>query len=173
MAWRRPGDKPLSEAMMVNLPTYICVTRPQWVKGRPIHHHWILDFQYWIHTINKKITHWGQVTKIRFCKLTTIASDSGLSPGRRQAIIRTSAGILLIEHLGTNFSDILVGIHTFSFKIMPPKMSSAKWFSLYLSRNVLIGPPSASHTCMYKSITLSNVGVSDVCFIAHILCGYV
>ena len=32
MAWRRPGDKPLSEAMMVNLPTHICVFRPQWVK---------------------------------------------------------------------------------------------------------------------------------------------
>ena len=32
MAWRRPGDKPLSEAMMVNLPTHICVTRPEWVK---------------------------------------------------------------------------------------------------------------------------------------------
>ena len=33
MAWRRPGDKPLSEPMMVNLPTHICVTRPQWVKA--------------------------------------------------------------------------------------------------------------------------------------------
>ena len=32
MAWRRPGDKPLSEAMMVNLPTHICVFRPQWVN---------------------------------------------------------------------------------------------------------------------------------------------
>ena len=32
MAWRRPGDKPLSEAMMVNLPKHICVSRPQWVK---------------------------------------------------------------------------------------------------------------------------------------------
>ena len=31
MAWRRPGDKPLSEPMMVNLLTHICVTRPQWV----------------------------------------------------------------------------------------------------------------------------------------------
>ena len=30
MAWRRPGDKPLSEAMMVSLLTHICVTRPQW-----------------------------------------------------------------------------------------------------------------------------------------------
>ena len=30
-AWRRPGDKPLSEPMMVSLLTHICVTRPQWV----------------------------------------------------------------------------------------------------------------------------------------------
>ena len=30
MAWRRPGDKPLSEPMMVSLLTHICVTRPQW-----------------------------------------------------------------------------------------------------------------------------------------------
>ena len=32
MAWRWPGDKPLSEAMMVSLLTHICVTRPQWVN---------------------------------------------------------------------------------------------------------------------------------------------
>ena len=30
MAWRRPGDKPLSEPMMIILLTHICVTRPQW-----------------------------------------------------------------------------------------------------------------------------------------------
>ena len=32
MAWRRWGDKPLSEPMMVSLPTHKCVTRPQWVN---------------------------------------------------------------------------------------------------------------------------------------------
>ena len=32
MAWRHSGDKPLSEPMMVSLPTHICVTQPQWVK---------------------------------------------------------------------------------------------------------------------------------------------
>ena len=32
MAWRRPGDKPLSEPMMVSLPTHIWVARPQWVN---------------------------------------------------------------------------------------------------------------------------------------------
>ena len=34
MAWRRPGNKPLSEPMMVSFPTHICVTRPQWVNVR-------------------------------------------------------------------------------------------------------------------------------------------
>ena len=33
MAWRRLGDKPLSEPKMVSLPTHLCVTRPQWVRS--------------------------------------------------------------------------------------------------------------------------------------------
>ena len=43
MAWRRSGDKPLSEPMMVSLLTHICVTRPQWVKWCIVSHkaHWI------------------------------------------------------------------------------------------------------------------------------------
>ena len=32
MAWRRRGDKPLFEPMMISLLTHICVTRPQWVN---------------------------------------------------------------------------------------------------------------------------------------------
>ena len=32
-AWRRPGDKPLSEPMLVCLLTHICVTQPQWVNS--------------------------------------------------------------------------------------------------------------------------------------------
>ena len=37
MAWRRSGDKPLSEQMMVSWLTHICVTRPQWVKMTIVH----------------------------------------------------------------------------------------------------------------------------------------
>ena len=33
MAWRRSGDKPLSEPVLVSLLTHICVTRPQWVNA--------------------------------------------------------------------------------------------------------------------------------------------
>ena len=32
MDWRRPGDKPLSEPMMVSSPTHLYVTWPRWVK---------------------------------------------------------------------------------------------------------------------------------------------
>ena len=35
MAWRRSGDKPLSEPMMNILLTQLYVTRPQWVKEAP------------------------------------------------------------------------------------------------------------------------------------------
>ena len=61
------------------------------------------------------------------CKLTIIGSDYGLLPGRPQAIIWTIAGILAIGLLGTNFSENLIGIQTFSFMKMHFKMSSAKW----------------------------------------------
>ena len=64
------------------------------------------------------ITHWGQVTHICVRKLTIIGSDNGLSPDRRQAIIWTNAGILLIRTLGTNFSEILSEVRAFSFKKM-------------------------------------------------------
>ena len=37
MAWRRPGDKPFSEAMLVCLLTHICVTRPQWFNKQQLY----------------------------------------------------------------------------------------------------------------------------------------
>ena len=73
------------------------------------------------------LTHWGRATHICVGKLTIIGSDNDLSPGRRQAIIWTIAGILLIGSLGTNFSEFLIGIQRFLFKKMHLKMSSAKW----------------------------------------------
>ena len=60
------------------------------------------------------LTHWGVVTHICVSKLSIIGSDNGLSPGWRQAIIWTNAGILLIRPLGINFSEIWIGIQTFS-----------------------------------------------------------
>ena len=84
------------------------------------------------------LTHWGRVTHICVGKLTIIGSDNGLSPGRRQAIIWTNAGILLIGPSGTNFSEILSEIQLFSFKKMHLKMSSVKWRPFCFGLNVLI-----------------------------------
>ena len=77
------------------------------------------------------------MTHICVGKVTIIGLDNGLSPGRRQAIIWTNAGLLLIRHLGTNFSEILIRIQIFSFKKMHMKMSSAKWRPFCLDLNVL------------------------------------
>ena len=85
------------------------------------------------------LTHWGRVTHICVRKLIIIGSDNGLSAGRRQAIIWTSAVILLIGSLGTNFNEILIRIQTFSFKKMQLKMSSVKWRPFSLGLNVLNG----------------------------------
>ena len=83
------------------------------------------------------ITHWGRVTHLWVGKLTIIGSDNGLSSERCQAIIWTNAGILLIGPLGTNFSEILIEIQTFSLKKIRLKMSSAKCCSFCLGLNVL------------------------------------
>ena len=83
------------------------------------------------------LTHWGRVTHIWVSQLTTIGSDNGLSPSRRQAIIWTNAGILLIRPLGTNVNEMLIEILTFSFMKMRLKVSSAKWRPFCLGLNVL------------------------------------
>ena len=70
-------------------------------------------------------------------KINIIGSDNGLAPGRRQAIIWNNAGILLVGPLGTNFTEILIEAHTFSFKKMHLEMSSWKWRPFCLGLNVL------------------------------------
>ena len=61
--------------------------------------------------------------------LTITGSDNGLSPVRRQAIICTSAGILLTEQLETSFSEIWITIQWFSFQEM-----SSTYMAAILSR---------------------------------------
>ena len=83
------------------------------------------------------LTPWARETHICVDNITIIGSVNGSSPDRRQAIILTNDGILLIGPLGTNFSEILIKVQTFSFKIMRSKVSSAKWRPFCLGLNVL------------------------------------
>ena len=70
-------------------------------------------------------------------KWVIIGSDNGLSPVRRQNIIWTNAGILLTGPWETNFSELLIGIQTLSFKKLHLNMSSAKWRLFCLGHNIL------------------------------------
>ena len=88
-----------------------------------------------MHSDDWYFTHWGRVAHICVSKLIIIGSDTGLSPGLRQAIIWTNAGILSIGPLGTNFSQIVLDIQTFSFKEMHLRMSSGKWRQFCLCLN--------------------------------------
>ena len=109
------------------------------------------------------LTHWSRVTHVCVGKLTIIGSDNGLSPERRQAIIWTYAGILLIGPLGTNFSKILIEIQTFSLKKIRLKMSSAICCSFCPGLNVLnLGtmPNWYLHEHRRKDIYLSVSGIT-------------
>ena len=76
--------------------------------------------------IIQALTHWGRVLHICVSKLIIIGSDNGLLPCWHQAIIWANAGILLISPLGTNSSEILIEMHTASFKKIHLKLASAK-----------------------------------------------
>ena len=96
------------------------------------------------------VFHWSRITHICVGKLTTIGSDNGLSPGRRQAIIWTNARILFIIFLGVNFSEILIEIHTFAFMKMHLKMSSGKRRPFCIGFNVLYGRPMSLTFAVYR-----------------------
>ena len=133
-----------------------CRTRPSWHNGSPSYctkwkyyacgaplkmnyknFPWRICKQKTVKPVRSPLTHWGRATHICFSKLTIIGSDNGFSPGRRQAIIWTNAGILLIWPSRTNLSEISIDIQTFSFKKIHFKMLSGKWRPFCLGLNVL------------------------------------
>ena len=101
------------------------------------------------------------MTHICISKVTITGSDNGLSPGRRQAIIWINAWILLIGPLGTNFSEILFEIYTFSFKKMHLKMSPGKWRPSCLGLNVLNNSNSFSTNCPFDPCCINCIKWDD------------
>ena len=117
--------------------THIHVTRPQVQNAhcslrRQVVSKDIIDHAGWTDACLAR----GRATHASV-KQAIVGSDNCLSPERRQAIIWTNAGILLIGTLGTKFSQILSEVHTFSFKKMQLKMPTAKWGQFCLGLNVL------------------------------------
>ena len=105
------------------------------------------DLSVWCST-NVEILHWVRVMHICAGYLNIIGSDNGLLPGRCQAIIWNNARILLIWTSRNKPNDISIEFHTFPFKKMHFKMSSAKWRPFCLGLSVL--------TSMWPSIMFSK-----------------
>ena len=101
------------------------------------------------------------MTHIYISDLTSIGSDNSLSPGRRQAITWTNAGILLIVPLATNFSENSIEILAFSFTKMRLKVSSAKWRPFCLGLNML------THLVQNKNASVTCSFLLRVCLVYH------
>ena len=109
------------------------------------------------------LTHWGRALVMHIIcvgNLINIGSDNGLSPYRRQAIIRTNTGMLLIGLLGTNFSEILIEIQIFSLKKIRLKMSFVKCYPFRLGLNVL-SYPHLPASC--KSMACCQLDIKPLC----------
>ena len=108
----------------------------------------------------------GWVMHIYVSKLTVIISDNGLLPDWCQAIIRSSAGILLIGPFGTNFNEILIKIQQFSFKKMCLKKLSAKFLPFCPSLNVL-SCTFKMHCCKssWQWVILGHLTIFDLCML--------
>ena len=91
MAWRCPGDKPLSERMMVNLPTHICVTQPQWVK--------LLRQTPWS-------THLGLKRIYELVEWVIISSNDYMVPIWRQALFCTNVDSSSVGLLRTTCNEL-------------------------------------------------------------------
>ena len=109
------------------------------------------------------LTQGGWMMHICVSKLTIIGSDNGLSPERRQATIWTNARILLITTLGTNFSEILSEIHTFSFKKMHLKTSPVKGRPFCLGLNVFMSNAVYTNGCTQLCSILFMVWLYHSC----------
>ena len=130
MAWRRPGDKPLSEPMIVCLLTHICVTRPQWVKKKltyvlvSIDLTWVSCSKHWCHL--NEISRFWHVYREGLMKLRYNETRLSVNEFNWEILTHVFVRKLLVQHvqicvaLNTQLSRIYCGkLETKSKKSKP------------------------------------------------------
>ena len=90
------------------------------------------------------LTHWGQVMHICVSKLTIIGSDNGLLSGWGQAIILTSAGILLTGPLGINLWNINKNSYIF--------IKENTFYSVFCEMSAILSWPQCVNFTVSRSI---------------------
>ena len=162
MAWRRSGS--LNQWWLVYWCIYASLALNEFSS-------WNMDdFLVWTFLfVNSFEPEWHIYASVNFPSLVQImvCHLDGTKP-LHQAIIWTSAGILSIWPIGTNFSEISIDIDIFSFKKIHLKMSSAKCQSFCLILNVLVSTKHLKQQIMLSSIYLVPVG--NVQYIAVEIC---
>ena len=105
------------------------------------------------------------MTHIWVSDLPDIGSDNGLSPGRRQAIIWTNAGLLFIRTLGTNFSEILseIFIQENVFENLVCEMAS-----ICLGLNMLINARPSTNTVVNEALVMFTSKFLRLSMIPHL-----
>ena len=91
MAWRRPGDKLLSEPMMVSLLTHICVTWLQWVKRHRHIFEFLLLFKNWNVAGNWHFSSWKTMTYIYYRKTSSISRTKSQNVDASCIVLRLSS----------------------------------------------------------------------------------
>ena len=134
-------------------------TQHQWHTGKYTFT-WLNREETWL---VKQLPHWGRATHIHVGNIIIISLDNGLSPVRRQAFIWINAGILLMESLGINISEILVDILVISFKKMRLKMWYAKWQPFCLGLNVFKSMQLHYVSCHVSSVNVINSSPPSTC----------
>ena len=158
MAWRLPGDKPLSEPMLVSLLRYICVTRPQIVNGlsgdSEVHivHISRVIIAYTLESLSSEWLKWvdGLVSEVlliiyfnyfsgqsrqRQCRSLTAVMMRNLMnhPRRRRNEFLPDHPRFHRQPCQLHLPPPTMAHHTFSFKNIHLKIPSTKWRPFCLS----------------------------------------
>ena len=144
MAWRRPGDKPISEPMLVSL-THICVTRPQWVNntssstGTALATNWC--FIFFPKLLPSAVEKSGYSSVVRQNYLHIIEAEWRISLIRimvcRLFDAKPLSKPIVNRSLENRIQWNLIETQIPSMKETDLKMSSAKWRSFCLDLNML------------------------------------
>ena len=151
MAWRRPGDKPLSERMMVVLAMHICVTRPQWdihcspihgVESTPVREYSFMVY-WWnhpIHCFTSKLTE--IYVKVNIRTLTMFR--------------RLLATLFMVGH---HFCPVLVSL--LSRESVCWSHSAVSGWLLYANYYLLIIPTTIQPVIIENNVQFSGLGLSQ------------
>ena len=123
------------------------------------------------------LTHWGRLTQICNSELTIIGSDNGLVAWSAPSHY-LNTWISLFRTLGTNFRKIIIEIHTFSFKKMHLRMSSAKLNDGNFPRPqcvkcivfpttilIFINMPISKHIQYHRNVSHTFLGIVFIIFL--------